>query len=254
MLKVEQRGSVLNLTLNRPEVRNAFNDELIAALTRAVKNIAESTRAIVIRGEGPGFCAGGDLEWMRKAAGYSEQQNVDDALKLAALFQSLNDSPAVVFAMVQGAAFGGGSGLVAASDVSIAHPDAKFAFSEVKLGLVPATISPFVISKIGRGQAKALFSTGEPFGADVALRIGLVQEVAEDMETALERKLKHVLASGPKAVAMSKAMALSENLEPETTARMLARARAGDEGKEGVAAFLEKRRAIFVEDVEARAS
>jgi enoyl-CoA hydratase/carnithine racemase len=179
---------------------------------------------------------------------------VDDALKLAALFQSLNDSPAVVFALVQGAAFGGGSGLVAASDVAIAHPDAKFAFSEVKLGLVPATISPFVISKIGRGQAKALFATGEPFGADIALRIGLVQEVAEDMETALERKLKHVLASGPKAVGMSKAMALSESLEPETTARMLARARAGDEGKEGVAAFLEKRRAIFVEDVEARAS
>lgn len=248
MLKVESHGPVLALTLNRPEVRNAINDELIAALTSALIGVPTQTRVVLIRGEGPGFCAGGDLDWMRKAADYSEEQNYQDAVKVANLFQAVVDCPAVVISLVHGAAFGGGCGLVAASDIAIAKPDAKFSFSEVKLGLIPATISPFVIGKIGHGHARALFTTGEPFGAEHALRIGLIHEIADDLNEAAKQKIKHVLASGPQAVAASKKLTLDEDLSIEETARRLARARAGDEGKEGVAAFLEKRRAAFVEE------
>lgn len=247
MLKVESKASVLNLTLNRPEVRNAINDELIAALTNALHSIPAETRAVVIRGEGQGFCAGGDLDWMRKAAAYTEEENYQDAMKLAGLFKAITDCPAVVISLVHGAAFGGGCGLVAASDIAIASPDAKFSFSEVKLGLIPATISPFVIGKIGAGHARALFTTGEPFGAEHALRIGLVHEVTEDLNEAVNRKIKNILASGPRAVSGAKQLTL-EDLSIEETARRLARARAGDEGKEGVAAFLEKRKASFVEE------
>lgn len=245
MLRVESLGPVLNVTLDRPEVRNAINDELIAALTKAFVELPHETRAVVIRGEGAGFCAGGDLEWMRKAASYTEEQNYHDARKVAGLFRSIVDCPAVVIAAVHGAAFGGGSGLVAAADVAVARPDAKFSFSEVKLGLIPATISPFVIAKIGRGHARALFTTGEAFGAEQALRIGLVHEVAEDLESAVARKVENVLMSGPKAVAGSKRLTVEEDLSDEETARRLARARAGDEGREGVAAFLEKRKPSF---------
>ncbi len=248
MLKVESKGPVLTLTLNRPEVRNAINDELIAAVTAAVVCLPAGTRVVLIRGEGKGFCAGGDLEWMRKAAAYTEEQNYEDALKVAGLFRAVIDCPAVVISLVHGAAFGGGSGLVASSDIAIARPDALFSFSEVKLGLIPATISPFVIDKIGHGHARALFTTGEPFGADHALRIGLVHEIAEDLDEAASRKIKHILASGPHAVAASKRLTAEGDLSAEETARRLARARAGDEGKEGVAAFLDKRKASFVED------
>jgi len=248
MLTVESQGSILNLTLNRPEVRNAINDELIAALTYALHEMPAGTRAVVIRGAGQAFCSGGDLEWMKKAAAYTEEENYEDAMKVARLFRAVATCPAVTIALVHGAAFGGGSGLVAASDIAIATPDAKFSFSEVKLGLIPATISPFVIDKIGRGHARALFATGEPFGADHALRIGLVHEVTVDLEGTANRKLKHVLMSGPRAVSASKRLTLDDDLSPENTARRLAAARANPEGKEGVAAFLEKRKASFVED------
>ncbi len=246
MLKVESSGPVLNLTLDRPEVRNAFNDELIALLAQCFADLVDGTRAVVIRGEGPGFCAGGDLEWMRKASRYSEEQNFEDALKLANLFRAITECPAVVISLVHGAAFGGGCGLVAASDIAIAKSDAKFSFSEVKLGLIPATISPFVMAKIGRGNARALFTTGEPFGADHALRIGLVHDVADDLDATLGRKLKHILMSGPQAIAASKRLTLDNDLSLEDSARRLARARAGAEGKEGVSAFLDKRKANFV--------
>lgn len=248
MLTVESQGSVFNLTLNRPEVRNALNDELIAELTRTLHELPPGTRAVVIRGAGPGFCAGGDLEWMKKASAYSEEENYEDAMKVARLFRAVAIAPAVTISLVHGAAFGGGSGLVAASDIAIASPDAKFSFSEVKLGLVPATISPFVIDKIGRGHARALFSTGEPFGAEHALRIGLVHEIAEDLEAAANRKIRHILMSGPRAVNASKRLTFDDDLSPENTARRLAAARANPEGKEGVAAFLEKRKASFVEE------
>jgi enoyl-CoA hydratase/carnithine racemase len=251
MLTVESNGPILQVRLNRPEVRNAFNDELIAALTKSFRTVPTGTRAVVLSGEGVAFCAGGDLEWMRRAAAYSEEQNYQDALKLAGLFQSVAECPAVVITRVNGAAFGGGCGLVAASDVAIASDDAKFAFSEVRLGLIPGTISPFVIPKIGAGHARALFATGEAFDADHALRIGLVHEVvtAAGLDEAVERKLKPVLAAGPKAVIASKRLVLDSPLSVEECARRLATARAGDEGKEGVVAFLEKRKASFVAEL-----
>lgn len=247
MLRVETDGPLLRVTLDRPEVKNAFNDELIAELFKTFTSIKlGETRAVVLAGEGDAFCAGGDLQWMKKAAGYTEEQNYEDALKLARLFQAMVDCPAVIIARVQGAAFGGGCGLVSASDVAVAGPKALFAFSEVKLGLVPATISPFVIPKIGRGHARHLFSTGEAFGAEHALRIGLVHEVSEDLEASIDKKLKAVLSAGPHAAAKSKKLGGSEPLELEDAARLLASVRASDEGKEGIGAFLDKRKANFV--------
>lgn len=245
MLRVETQGPVLFVTLDRPEVRNALNDELIAKLTDALTHLPPGIRAVVIQGEGKGFCAGGDLEWMRKAANYTEEENFQDAMKVGGLFRAVAECPAVVIASVHGAAFGGGSGLVASADLAIAAPDAKFSFSEVKLGLIPATISGFVINKIGRGHARALFTTGEAFDAEYALRIGLVNEIAEDRQAAVDRKLASILASGPESVMASKRLVL-EDLTLEECARRLARARAGEEGKEGVGAFLEKRKAAFV--------
>lgn len=248
MLQIEADGPVLRVTLDRPDVRNAFNDELIAALSNVFETLAPAVRAVVLAGNGPGFCAGGDLEWMRKAAAYTEEENKRDAMRLARLFKNVAECPAVVIAKVHGAAFGGGCGLVAAADVAVAAQDAKFAFSEVKLGLIPATISAFVIPKIGRGHARALFATGEPFDASYAQRIGLVHEVAplEDLDAVVGRKLKHVLAAGPEAVRASKKLVLDGELSLDECATRLARARASREGKEGVAAFLEKRKASFV--------
>jgi methylglutaconyl-CoA hydratase len=243
-------GPVTRIVLNRPEVRNAFNDELISRLSDAFASITKETRAVVLSGEGEAFCAGGDLEWMRKAADYTLEQNQRDALKLARLFRSIVDCPAVVIARVAGAAFGGGCGLVAAADIAIASDDSKFAFSEVKLGLIPATISPFVIPKIGAGHARALFTTGEAFSAEHAMKIGLVHEVVtrEQLDEAVNRKLKHVFSSGPESVHQAKRLIKDHPLSLDDAARRLADIRSGKEGKEGVAAFLEKRKAAFVSE------
>lgn len=251
MLKIERDGPVLRLTLNRPEVRNAFNEELIGALGEAfsgARGQGSVVRAVVLSGEGKAFCAGGDLEWMRRAASFTEEQNYEDALALAQLFHTIATCPAVVVARVQGAAIGGGCGLVAAADVAVCEPECKFAFSEVRLGLLPATISPIVIPKIGAGHARALFSTGEAFGAERALRIGLVHEVVpfSDLDAAVEAKVSTVLAAGPNAAAQAKRIALAPPMSLEEAARVLAKARSSEEGREGVAAFLEKRKAKWV--------
>jgi enoyl-CoA hydratase/carnithine racemase len=248
MLQVKAEGPVLRMTLNRPEVRNAFNDVLIAELTRAFAQLGSDVRAVVLAGEGTAFCAGGDLEWMRKAAAYSEEENYEDARNLARLFRAIVDCPAVVISRVHGAAFGGGCGLVAASDVAVASTGALFAFSEVRLGLIPGTISPFVIPKIGPGHARALFATGEAFSPEKALRIGLVHEVGEpaELDKLVEAKLKSVLSAGPTAIAGAKRLVLDGHLTDDECARRLAHARAGDEAREGVAAFLDRRRASFV--------
>ena len=247
MLRVEPDGPLLRITLNRPEVRNAFNDEVIAALYTAFTQVKTGgIRAVLLAAEGDAFCAGGDLQWMKKAASYTEEENVEDALKLARLFEAMVNCPAVIIARVQGAAFGGGCGLVCASDVAVASEKALFAFSEVRLGLVPATISPFVIPKIGHGHARALFSTGEAFDANHALRIGLVHEVTNDLDKAIDKKLKTILSAGPRAVAESKKLAQGHPMSLEDASRLLAKYRSGAEGKEGVAAFLEKRKANFV--------
>lgn len=248
MLHVTQDGPVLRVHLNRPEVRNAFNDELIAALTKVFTEVTPQTRAVVVSGEGKAFCAGGDLEWMKKAAAYTEAENVRDAMALAGLFKAVAECPAVVIARVHGPAFGGGCGVVASADVAVAAPEALFSFSEVKLGLIPGTISTYVIPKIGAGHARALFATGEVFGAEKALRIGLVHDVAplDQLDAMVDSKLKAVLAAGPKAVTEAKRLVHEFPLPVEETARRLAQARAGEEGKEGVAAFLERRKAAFV--------
>lgn len=238
---------MLRLSLDRPEVRNAFNDELIRALTDAITEIEPSVRAVVLSGNGPSFCSGGDLDWMRKAAGYDEDENVRDTTKLARLFRAIHDCRAVVIARVHGACFGGGCGLVAAADVAIAEESAKFAFSEVRLGLIPATISPFVIEKIGRGAARALFVTGETFEAPHALRIGLVHDCvsASELDAAVDRRLKAVLAAGPEAIRSAKKLIYDGDLTLDECAKRLARARISREGKEGIAAFLEKRKPSF---------
>jgi enoyl-CoA hydratase/carnithine racemase len=251
MLRVEDRGEWLDVWLDRPEVRNAFNDELIAALTSLFSGLDSRVRAVLVRGEGKSFCAGGDLNWMRKAAGYTEDENAADALKLAELFEAMTESPAVIVAAVHGAAFGGGCGVVSAADVAVAVEGTKFSFSEVRLGLVPATISPFVIQKIGAGHARALFTTGEVFEAEKALRIGLVHDVCaeSDLESVAMAKITDVLRNGPEAVAMSKSLTLQDPMSKEESSRLLAKARSSAEGKEGVAAFLEKRAASFVSEV-----
>lgn len=246
MLRVEPEGSVLRMTLDRPEVRNAFNDELIAALNKAFQSVTSATRVVILAGEGKGFCAGGDLEWMRRAADYSESQNVEDAMRLAELFQSVAECRALVIARVHGACFGGGCGLVAAADVAIASPDALFAFSEVRLGLIPGTISTHVIPKIGAGHARALFATGEAFGAERALRIGLIHEVG-DLTELVGAKVAQALKVGPAAVTESKRLVRDSPLPAAETARRLALARASEEGREGLTAFLERRDAAFVE-------
>ncbi len=251
MLQTEVDGPILRLTLNRPDVRNAFNEELISALSHSFLALPQGMRAVVISGNGPGFCAGGDLEWMRKAAGYTHDENVRDAMHLARLFKAIAECPVPVISRIHGAAFGGGCGLVAASDIAVSADDAKFAFSEVKLGLIPSTISPFVISKIGRGNARALFATGEAFDAACALRIGLVHEIGpiESLDSIVERKLKNILASGPDAVKNAKHLVLDGELSLDECAKRLARVRSSKEGKEGVSAFLEKRKASFVADL-----
>ena len=250
MLNVSS-GPVTRITLNRPEVRNAFNDQLITKLADAFAAITKETRAVVISGEGEVFCSGGDLEWMRKAADYTHEENQRDAMRLARLFRAIADCPAVVIARVTGAAFGGGCGLVAASDIAIASEESKFAFSEVRLGLIPATISPFVIPKIGTGHARALFATGEAFSAEHAFRIGLVHEVVtrEQLDEAVNRKLKAIFSAGQEAIQQAKRLVKDHPITLDDAARRLADARAGKEGKEGVAAFLEKRKASFVADV-----
>ncbi len=248
MLRVEADGPVLTVTLARPEVRNAMNDELIAALSGVFLELSDSVRVVVLQGEGKSFCAGGDLNWMKKAAGYTREQNAADALMLAGLFEAIATCRAVVMAKVQGAAFGGGCGLVCAADVTVAERSTKFSFSEVRLGLVPATISPHVIAKIGSGHARAFFTTGEVFDGETALRIGLVHEAvgAEVLDSMVESKVADVLRNGPESVAKSKWLAQQPVLDNERAAELLAEMRASDEGREGVAAFLETRTASFV--------
>lgn len=248
MLSVEQFGPVLRVSLDRPDVRNALNDELIVEVDRVFGSLDAGIRAVWLRGNGKSFCAGGDLAWMKKAAGYTEEENAADAMLIAGMFQRVADCRAAVVAQVHGAAFGGGFGLVCCADVAVAESGTKFSLSEARLGLVAATISPHVFGKIGRGHARALLTTGEVFGAERALRIGLVHEVVDEagLEDSVWSKIENVLRNGPEAVAVSKGLAFREPMGNEEAARLLAQMRAGDEGREGVSAFLEKRPASFV--------
>lgn len=246
-------SGVAVVTINRPDKKNAFNAEVIAALAQHFETLrdADGVRIVFLRGAGGAFSAGADLEWMRAAAGWTQAENRQDAMALAEMLLALRELPQFTVALVEGPAFGGGAGLVAACDYAVAVESAKFAFSEVKLGLVAATISPHVVSAIGPRRAKSLFVTGRVFDAAFAEKIGLVDEVvgaAADLDDAMERLATEIMACGPSAVAEAKAlvddvagMPIDQELLEET-AKLIARVRAGEEGQEGVTAFLEKRR------------
>jgi methylglutaconyl-CoA hydratase len=237
-LRIDRDGSVLRITLARPERRNAFDAALIAELTEAFADVGDA-RAVVLAGEGQSFCAGADVEWQRSAVDLSLDENVEDALRLYRMCEMVDRCPAPVIARVHGYALGGGSGLVACADIAIAAPDAVFGFSEVKLGIIPAVISPFVLPRIG-SHARRYFLTGERFDAATALRIGLVEEVADDLDAAMDRVVSELLTSGPGATREAKQL-IRERPLGEETAEIAARLRAGAEGQEGLRAFLERR-------------
>ncbi|HEX2045391.1 MAG TPA: enoyl-CoA hydratase-related protein [Gaiellaceae bacterium] len=238
-LRREREGSVLRVTIAKPERRNAFDAELIAALTEAFADVGDA-RAVVLAGEGPSFSAGADVEWQRASIDLDFEANVEDAMRLYRMLEAIDECPAPVVARVQGHALGGGSGLVACADVAIAGENAVFGFSEVRLGIVPAVISPFVLRRIGSGPARRLFLTGERFDAATALRIGLVHEVAPDLDGAVERVVADLAAGGPEAVRTAKRL-VRERPAGAETARIAAERRTSVEGQDGLRAFLEKR-------------
>ncbi len=252
------RAGIAILTLNRPERHNAFNGTVIEELTDVLETLEEqdTLRMVILRGAGKSFSAGADLDWMKAAQHWTREDNEADAMGLAVMLRKLAELPQMTLALVHGAAMGGGAGLVAACDVAVAMQGTKFSFSEVKLGLTPATISPFVISAIGPRWAKALFITGERFDAEYAKRIGLVQYVVEDEAgmAAMEEYLAGLaMAAAPGAVRDAKNLVLDftgegygDALSRETAKRIAAR-RISDEGKEGLAAFLEKRKPKWAE-------
>src|SRR4051812_20866680 len=244
-LLTDQRESVLRLTLNRPDVRNAFDEEVIAALTAAVAAAAAAPdiRAVVLGGAGSVFCAGADLGWMAKAIAYTERENRNDAEDLARMLERIDTLPMPVIGRIQGAALGGGVGLAAICDIVIAADDAVFALSEVKLGILPAVIAPYVIRKIGISAARELFLTGSRFSAARAREIGLVHEVvpAPQLDEAVERRLGEIRTSGPRAVAVAKALLRAiPGAHPNDviglTTSTIAAQRVSPEGQEGMRA------------------
>lgn len=251
-LSIARSDSVATVTLNRPAVHNALNDALIGEIERCFRVLGTDpgVRVVVLTGAGRSFCAGADVNWMRAAAAYSEEENRADALNLVRMLESVDGCPKPVVARVNGAALGGGAGLVAACDLAIASETARFAFSEVRLGIVPATISPFVIRRIGPGAARAHFLLGEQFDAAEARRIALVFRTArpDELDAEVERIVQSLLAGGPAAQAAIKVMlrAFTSGKTPpdevaEYTAGVIAERRASPEGQEGLRAFLERR-------------
>jgi methylglutaconyl-CoA hydratase len=243
-LRIERDGPLLRVTLDRPERRNAFDAELIRELTDAFADVGDA-RAVVLRGDGPSFCAGAEVDWQRSAIDLSYEENVEDALRLYRMMEAIDSCPAPVVAAVHGYALGGGSGLVCCTDIAVAAPDATFGFSEVKLGIVPAVISPFVFARIGTAAARRLFLTGERFDAETALRIGLVHAIAEDLDEALERFVGEILTSGPQATRAAKQL-IRDRPGGEEAARLAAKLRTSPQGQEGLRAFLDKREADWI--------
>jgi methylglutaconyl-CoA hydratase len=239
-LRVERDGGILGVTLARPDRLNAFDADLIGELADAFADVGDA-RAVVLAGEGPSFCAGADVEWQRSSIELSYDENVEDYRRLYRMLESVFRCPAPVVVRVQGFALGGGSGLVACSDIAVAGEDAVFGFSEVRLGIVPAVISPMVLAKIGQAATRRFFLTGERFDAQTALRIGLVDEVAADLDGAVERVVGAILAGGPLAAREAKRLVLEPGDEEDLLARAAVR-RTSPEGQDGLRAFLEKRR------------
>lgn len=246
----ELKGNILRLTLNRPEVRNAFNDKLMKSALEHLNHYKENSdvRVVVFKGAGSSFCAGADLQWMKDTLHLSYEETVKDSDILAELFYTLYDYPKPTVALVNGPAIGGGVGFVAACDVAIASENAFFRLSEVRLGLIPAVISYFLIKKVGEGRCRELMLTGKKFTASEALDIGLVNKVVkeEELETALEPYIRHFLEAGPNALkwckeVITKASSGSPEEIREFTVDIIAKLRTGPEGQEGMTAFLQKR-------------
>ena len=236
-LRIERDGPVLRVTIDKPERRNAFDAELIRELTQAFADVGNA-RAVVLTGEGESFCAGADIEWQRSSIDLTYEENVEDALRLYRMLAAVDGCPAPVVAWIQGYCLGGGCGLAACADIAVAADDAVFGFSEVKLGIIPAVISPFVLAKIGSGAARRYFPTGERFGPEVALRIGLVSEIGPNADGVVDE----LLTSGPDAVREAKRLVRQEPGDGRALAELAARMRTSDEGQDGLRAFLERRK------------
>jgi len=255
MLKITTTGSVARLMLDRPEIRNAFDDTLIAALTSALRELDadEGVRAVVLGGNGPAFCAGADLNWMKRMAGYGYEQNLADARALAGMLKTLDRMKKPTVARVHGPAFAGGVGLVAACDIAVGSTEARFCLSESKLGLSPATISPYVVRAMGERMARRYFLSAEIFDASEAYRIGLLTAVSpsENLDGEIDGMLGHLLQGGPQAMAKIKDLirrvssgTIDDSMIEDTAAR-IAEIRVSPEGREGIASFLEKRKASW---------
>lgn len=249
------QGKIVHISLNRPEVHNAFNSTMLSELDDAFERVKldNSIRVVVVRGEGKSFCAGADINWMREIIHYSYKQNLEESLQLAELLHKIFTLSKPTLAMVNGTAIGGGTGFIAACDIAVASEEAKFGLSEVKIGLVPAAISPYVIRRIGESKAREYFLTGERISARKALDIGLINEVVppEELEDKVKEIIRLLLSSGPEALASCKELIqkvplMSFEQAKTFTARMIANLRVSKEGQEGMTAFLEKRKPFWV--------
>lgn len=247
-------NDIVTVTISRPEIHNAFDDKLIAELSDCFTRLggAGDVSIIVLTGEGKSFCAGADITWMKSMVEYTFEENQEDSQKLADMFWIINKCPKPVVARVNGAAFGGGVGLVACCDIAIAAEDSRFSFSEVKLGIIPSVVSPYVLAKVGPGFGRKLFVTGERFDADVAFRIGLVHRVVaqEELDQAVAEVTQQLLGNGPNAMHEAKVLVSKwRELNPAEfrsyTVNKIAELRVSPEGKEGLAGFLEKRKPNF---------
>jgi methylglutaconyl-CoA hydratase len=258
-LDIHHDGPVVRVTLDRPDVRNAFNEELISELTAWAESVKPSVaeRVVVLAGAGRMFCAGADVNWMSRMVGYSDEENVRDARALGRMFAALNSLPVPLIGRIHGAALGGGAGLAAICDIVVAAEDAIFGFTEVKLGILPAVISPYAIAKIGQSAARELFLTGARFSAERAKEVGLVHAVAaeSDLDRVIAKYVNDLLTSAPQAVATSKRLigAVSNRAPDDVldlTVETIARQRVSPEGQEGLRAFLEKRKPSWTDSLE----
>ncbi len=249
LIRTESSGGVTTIRLSRPDVRNALNDGLIAELTAAVTSLSSVTRVVVLGGEGPAFCSGADAEWMKRSKSFTREENLRDAASVSTLLQAVDECPVPVVGRIHGAALGGGAGLVAACDVAVAEEGTQFGFPEVRLGLVPAVISTYVLPRIGGGAARRYFLTGERFDAVQALFLGLVHEVAPEgkLDERVNAIVAELLKGGSQAQRAAKrflrdSVALSREKAIEETIRLIADLRISPEAQEGLSAFLEKRK------------
>ena len=257
MLKVNVEKPIASVTLDRPDIHNAFNDELLKLLTDTFEELGRrnDVRVIVLGGTGKSFCAGADLNWMKRMVRYTREQNLEDARALGRMYLAIAKCPKPVIARVHGPALGGGAGLVAACDIGVAIESVQFGFTEVKLGIIPAIIAPFVIARVGPGRAREFFITGERFLAPIALNIGLIQHVAAHeraLDALIDSKIAQILTSAPGAIAAAKDLVFgvaARTLESslEFAAEAIAQARTSAEGQAGMQAFLERQKPPWIE-------